>query len=169
MNDWQPRMEKAARHLAEQLAGIRAGTISVGFVETIRVSIRGNSIAIGKLASVTSRDQRIVIVPFDPADVPAVVRALTDARLNAYALNPKTVCVGVPPVSGEQRAELTRHVKKLGEEAKIAVRAIRQEARKRIEARGRGSLRTVQEATDSAVSRIESLVRAKLDELGTNA
>ena len=166
MGDWKPRMQKAVRHLAEQLAGIRAGTLSVGFVETFRVSLHGNSVAIGRMASVTSQGDRIVITPFDPANVPAIVKALAEARLNAYALDPRTVCVGVPPVSGEQRAEMARHVKKLGEEAKVAVRAIRQDARKQIAARGRGSERAVQEATDAAVAEIERLVKAKIKELG---
>jgi ribosome recycling factor len=90
-----------------------------------------------------------------------------DARLNAYALDPRTVCVGVPPASGEQRAELARYVKKLGEEAKVGVRSIRQDARKEIAARGHGSERAVQEATDAAVEEIELLVKAKTKELGT--
>ena len=98
--------------------------------------------------------------------VPAVVKALTEARLNAYALDPRTVAVGVPPVSGEQRQELARHVKKLGDEAKVAVRMIRQDARKQIAARGRGSERAVQEATDAAVGEIERLVKAKVDGIG---
>src|SRR3954468_15469308 len=108
MNNWKPRMQKAVRHLADQLAGIRPGTLSVGFVETFRVSVHSNMVSVGKLASVTSQRDRIVITPFDPANVPAVVKALTEARLNAYALNPRAVCVGIPPVSGEQRAELAR-------------------------------------------------------------
>jgi ribosome recycling factor len=74
--------------------------------------------------------------------------------------------VGVPPVSGEQRADLTKHVKRLGEEAKVAVRAIRQDARKEIAARGRGSERAVQEATDAAVAEVERRVKAKTKELG---
>jgi ribosome recycling factor len=167
MGDWKPRMQKAVRHLAEQLAGIRPGTLSVGFIETFRASLHGNSVAIGKMAGVTVRGDRIAITPYDPAHVPAVVKALSDARLNAYAQDPRTVVVAVPPVSGEQRAELARHVKKLGEDAKVAVRMIRQDARKAIAARGRGSQRAVQEATDAAVEEIERLVEAKLDELGT--
>jgi ribosome recycling factor len=166
MNDWKPRMQKAVRHFADQLAGIRAGTLSVGFVETFRASLHGNSVAIGRMASVTSRGDRIVITPFDPSNVPAVVKALSEARLNAYALDPRYVCVGVPPVSGEQRAGLAKHVKKLGEEAKVAVRSIRQDARKEIAARGRGSERAVQEATDAAVAEVERLVKAKTKELG---
>jgi ribosome recycling factor len=167
MSDWKPRMQKAVRHLAEQLAGIRSGTLSVGFVETFRASLHGNSVAIGRMGSVTSRGDRIVVTPFDPANVPAVVKALSESRLNAYALDPRTVCVSVPPVSGEQRADLAKHVKRLGEEAKVAVRAIRQDARKQIAARGRGSERAVQEATDAAVEEIEKLVKAKIQEIGT--
>jgi ribosome recycling factor len=166
MSDWKPRMQKAVRHLADQLAGIRPGTLSVGFVETARVAAHGNTVALGKMASVTPQGDRIIVTPFDPSHVPAVVRALTEARLNAYALNPRAVAVSVPPASGEQRAEMVRHVKKLGEEAKVAVRMIRQDARKQIAARGRGSERVVQEATDGAVAEIERLVQAKTNELG---
>lgn len=166
MNDWKGRMEKAVRHLAEQLAGIRPGALSVGFVETFRVAGHGQSAPLGRLASVTSQGDRIVVTPFDPALVPAIVKALVEAKLNAYALNPRAVCVGVPPVSGEQRAEMARHVKKLGEDAKVAVRSVRQDARKQIAARGRGSERAVQEATDAAVAEIERLVKAKHAELG---
>jgi ribosome recycling factor len=159
-------MEKAVRHLAEQLAGIRPGSLSVGFIETFRASLHGDSVAIGRMASVTRQGDRIIVQPFEQAHVPAVVKALTEARLNAYALNPRTVAVGIPPVSGEQRAELIRHVKKLGEEAKVAVRAVRQDGRKQIAARGRGSERAVQEATDAAVEEIEKLVKAKMAEVG---
>lgn len=166
MSDWKPRMRKSVRHLADQLAGIRPGKLSVGFVETFKVAIQGDSVAVARLASVMGQGDRIVVTPFDPAHVAAIVKALGDARLNAYALNPRAVAVGVPPVSGEQRAEIARHVKKLGEEAKVAVRSVRQDARKAIAARGRGSERVVQEATDGAVEEIERLVKAKLAEIG---
>ena len=75
------------------------------------------------------------------------------------------MCVTVPAISGEQRAELVKHVKRLGEEAKVAVRAVRQEARKYIDTTGRGSLKVVQEHTDLAVEEIERLVTAKLKEV----
>jgi ribosome recycling factor len=151
MNDWKPRMQKTVCHLAEQLAGIRTGTISLGFIETLRVECQGSSIPIRRLGVIKQQGDRILVTPFYKTDVPAVVRALTEARLNAYAVNPMTVSVSVPPISGEQRVEIARHVKKLGEDAKIAIRAIRQEARKQIEVSGRGSQRYVQEATDVVV------------------
>jgi ribosome recycling factor len=165
MNDWKPRMRKSVRHLADQLAVIRPGTLGVGFIESFRVPVRGNPVLVSKLAAVSSQGGRIIITHFDPASVPAVVKALAEARLSAYALNPRTVAVSVPPPSGEQRAEMIRHVKRLGEEAKVAVRAIRQEARKKISAGGRGSERSVQEATDEAVGVIERLVTEKVHDL----
>jgi ribosome recycling factor len=167
MYDWKPRMQKTVRHLAEQLAGIRTGTISLGFIETVRAGCQGGSSPIRRLGVIKQQGDRILVTPFDKADVPAVVRALTEARLNAYALNPTTVSVSVPPISGEQRGEIAKHVKKLGEDAKIAVRAIRQEARKQIEVSGRGSQRGVQEATDAAVAEIDQLVKEKIKEVGS--
>lgn len=76
------------------------------------------------------------------------------------------VAVVVPRVGGEQAAEFTKHVKKLGDQARIAVRMICQDARKQIAARGRGSERAVQEATDAAVEDIERLVKAKVNRIG---
>ena len=165
MNDWKPRMQKTVSHLAEQLAGIRSGTISVRFIETVRMDSQGSSAPIRHIGVIKQQGDRILVTPFDKADVPAVVRALTDSRLNAYALNPTTVSASAPPISREQRGEIIRHVKKLGEDAKIAVRAIRQEARKQIEVSGRGSQRRVQEATDAAVSEIDRLVKGKIQEV----
>ena len=158
-------MDKAVRHFADQLRGIRSGTISIGLIETVRVSVQGNPVPINRLGTARIQGDRIVITPFDRGNVPAMVKALNDARLSAYALNPTTVSVSVPTMSVEQRQEIAKHVKKLGEEAKIAIRTIRQQTRKQIEASGRGSLNRVQEATDAAVAEIERLIKAKLDEL----
>jgi ribosome recycling factor len=164
MNE-KPRMEKAVQHFAEQLRGIRSGTISIGLIETVRVAVQGNLVPINRLGTARMQGDRILIAPFDRANVPAMVEALTESKLSAYAVNPTTVSVSVPPMSVEQRQDIARHVKNLGEEAKVAVRTIRQQTRKQIESSGRGSLKRVQEATDAAVAEIDRLVQAKLDEL----
>ncbi|WP_422930221.1 ribosome-recycling factor [Singulisphaera sp. PoT] len=158
-------MRKSVEHLAEQLRGIRPGSLSIGFVETFRVQVQGNSVKLGHLATISSQGDRILISPFDKSNLSSVVSSLTAAKLNAFALNPNTACVSVPPVSVEQRQEIIRHVKKLGEEAKIALRAIRQDARKRIAAQGRGSERAVQAGIDAAVEEVEQLVKAKIAEV----
>jgi ribosome recycling factor len=166
MSDWKSRMNQPVRNLAEQLKGIRAGTLSPGFIETFRVPGQGNHAPIGHLATIASQQGRIVITPFDRSLVPAIVKGLTDARQNAYALDPARVCVSIPPISGEQRAEIGRHVKKLGEEARVAVRSIRQDIRKQMAALGKRPDRTIQEITVGAVAEIDRLVGTKLAELG---
>ncbi|MEW4570194.1 ribosome-recycling factor [Tautonia sp. JC769] len=165
MSDWKPRMTRAVRHLAEQLVGIRSGTVDSGLVGSVRVSVQGNSVPLARLASVSGRGDQLLVRPFDPASVPAVVRALNEARMSAYAMDKATVRVGVPPISGEQKGEVCRHVRSLGDQAKVAVRMIRQDARKQIAAKGRGSERAVQEATDAAVAEIDRLVAAKVAEI----
>jgi ribosome recycling factor len=165
MHDWKPKMQKVTRHFGEQIRGIRSGTISSGLIQTIRVDCQGRSVPINRLGAVKSQGDRILITPFDRATVSLIVKALTESRLSAYALNPTTVCVSIPSLSVEQREETSRHIKKLGEEAKIAIRTIRQQVRKQIEVSGRGSQRAVQEATDAAIEEIERLVKAKVAEL----
>lgn len=165
MYDEKARMDKIVRHLREQLAGIRPDTLSVGFIETFRVATQGHTLPLAKLAAIARQGERIVITPFDPASNGAIVKALTGARFNAYALSPRAVCVSLPPMSVEQRNDMARHIKKLGEDAKVAVRAVRQDTRKQIATRGRGSLKMVQEATDAAIAEIERLVQAKMAEL----
>ena len=165
MGGWESRMNKPVRNLAEQLRGIRAGTLSPGFVETFRVPVQGSLKPIGHVASVVSQQGRIVIAPFDRSLVPAIVKALTDARQNAYALDPARICVSIPPISGEQRAEIGRHVRKLGEEARVAVRSIRQDIRKQMAAAGRRPDRVIQEITDGAIAEIDRLLDAKLADL----
>ena len=85
MNDGKPRMQKTVRHLAEQLAGIRTGTISIGFIVTVRVDCEASSAPIRQLGGIKQQGDRILITPFDKAVVPAIVRALNDAQLNAHS------------------------------------------------------------------------------------
>jgi ribosome recycling factor len=165
MNDWNPRMKKTIGHLAYQRMGIRPGSVIVGIVETFRVSFLGNSVPIDKMAAVTRHGERIVVAPYDPALVPTVVKSLTDSKLGAYVLSPRAIAVTVHPANGEQGEETVRHVKKLGEEAKVAVRSIRRDSRRQIASYGRGSERTVQKATDVVVAEIERLVIAKVAEV----
>jgi ribosome recycling factor len=165
MGEWEVRMQKPVRHLAEALTGIRSGSLSASVVATFRISWQGGSSPIGQLATIRQERDRIVVAPFDRSLVPAIVRALQEARQNAYALDPTRLCVSVPPLSGEQRAEIANHVKVLGEEAKVAIRAIRQEIRKLLAASGRRSDRAVQAATDAAIAQVEQLIEKKLAEL----
>lgn len=165
MNDWRPRMKAAVAHFADQVRSIRSGTVDAGFVASVTVDRQGKTAPVRRLAQIRPQGDRMLIAPFDPADTPAIARALTAAGLSAYAVDPATVAASVPPISGEQREKTAKHIRKLGEDARIAVRAIRQSARKAMEATGRGSQRAVQEETDRSVAEIDAIVKSKLDEI----
>ena len=148
------KFDKPVAHLKDQLAGIRPGTLSVGFVETFKYDGR----ALKDIAVVTSVKERIHVIPHDRTRTNGIAKALEQGKLNAYALNPTTVCVPVPPISGEQKDEMAKHIKSLGEAAKIAVRAIRQAARKGADEKAD---KAIQKETDAAVKEIDALVESK--------
>jgi ribosome recycling factor len=167
MDAWQSRMSRPVQHLGEQLRSIRSGTLTAGVITTMRVSVQGSMTPIGRLAKVDSQDGRIVITPFDRSLVATILNAMTESHQNAYALDPSRICVTIPTLSREQREQIGRHVRRLGEEAKVSIRSIRQEIRKQLASRGRRADRRVQEVTDDAIGEIELLVRKKLEELET--
>jgi ribosome recycling factor len=159
-------MQKAVAHLEEQLRGLRAGELSPGFVETYRVPLDGHSgTPLNRLAAVTRQGPRIVVRPFDRAHAALIAKALADGNLNAYLVDPTTVAVAVPPLSLEQREQMTRQVRSLGEASRVAVRQIRQEVRKTIAARGHVPERAIQADTDAAIAQIDRLIETKVKEL----
>jgi ribosome recycling factor len=168
--DWKEKMTKSVFYLEEQLRGIRPGTLSVGFIETFKVSYHGSPTPLGQLASFNQvkgqvgKPDQILVIPFDTTIVATVANSLQAAKLNAYQANPKTVCVSVPPISGEQRIDLAKHIKKLGEETKIAIRSIRQATRKNTD-KDKLDDKVIQNITDKHIERIDILVANKIKEL----
>jgi ribosome recycling factor len=162
MSTWQQKMAGPVKHLEDQLRGIRPGAMSVGFLETFRVPHQGSTVALAKVAAILPGKQTINIRPFDQALVPAIERTLLESKLSAYRPNPTMVAVSIPPLSGEQREEMAKHVRKLGEEAKIAIRSIRQQSRNAAEP---WHAKNIQKETDAAIAAIEKAIKAKLVEL----
>ncbi|MFO0889920.1 MAG: ribosome-recycling factor [Isosphaeraceae bacterium] len=165
MGDWERRIRRPVEHLAGQLKAIRSGTTSPASVMTIRVTWDAGSAPIAKLARVAQQGDRVVITPFDRDLVPAIVRALNESKQSAYALDPTRIAVSVPPMSGEQRAAIMRQVSGLAEEARVAVRQVRQDIRKQLAAAGKRSDKVIQDLTDAAVDEIDRMTKAKQEEL----
>jgi ribosome recycling factor len=156
------QFDKAIMHLSEQLDGIRPGSLSVGFIETFRF----NNQPLKDIAAITTVKDRIHVTPFDRTQVGAIANMLTSVgKMNAYAFNPVTVCVPIPPLSGEQKDTMAQHIRKLGEGAKIAVRAMRQTERQKLGKDDRVGEKAIQKETDAAIQRIDTLVETKINGL----
>jgi ribosome recycling factor len=133
--DAEERMEKAVNFLRDELRGIRTGRASPALVDTLRVEAYGSSMQLRQLAAISTPDaQQILIRPFDPGTVKDIERAIQASDLGLTpSSDGKVIRLTIPPMSGEQRQKMVARVKKLAEEAKVAIRNVRRDANKRFD------------------------------------
>jgi len=130
--DVEERMEKAIGVLKQSLAGIRTGRANPGLVDSVRVDVYGSSCPIKQVAAVGAPEpNQIVIRPYDPNTLKDIEKAIQSSELG---LNPQSdgrlIRLIVPPLSGEVRQTMVTRIRKLCEEAKVAVRNIRRDGNK---------------------------------------
>jgi len=125
-------MTKAVEYLSKELRGVRTGRASPALVEFIKVDYYGASTDLKSLASINVPEPtQLLIKPFDAGSIPEIKKAIETSGLG---LNPnvdgKQIRLNIPALSGERRKQLVAHCKKLGEEAKVALRNARRDANK---------------------------------------
>jgi ribosome recycling factor len=133
--DAEERMEKAVSVLRDELRGIRTGRASPALVDQLRVEYYGSPTPLRQLAAVSTPDpQQILIRPFDPGSIKEIEKAIQTSGLGLTPQSDgKVVRLTIPPMSGEQRQKMTARVKKLAEEAKVAIRNVRRDGNKAFE------------------------------------
>ena len=133
--DVEERMEKAIGVLKQSLAGIRTGRANPGLVDSLRVEVYGSSCPIKQIAAVGAPEpNQIVVRPYDPNTLKDIEKAILASELG---LNPQSdgrlIRLIVPPLSGEVRRAMVARIRKLSEEAKVAIRNIRRDGNKMAE------------------------------------
>ena len=129
------RMEKAVEDFRRDLASVRTGRANVALLDHIRVDYHGTPMPINQLGNLTIPDpMMIVISPWDPGAVPLVDKAI---RTSDLGLNPandgKVIRVPIPPLTEERRKELVKHIHKVLENHRTAVRNIRRDIKEAID------------------------------------
>lgn len=126
----EPKMDSVITTLETELKNIRTGRANAALVEDITVSYFGTDTPLKQLASITIPEPtQIVVQPWDKQSLGDIEIALKNSDLNLSITNDgKSVRISLPPMTGERREELSRLVKKHGEEARVAIRNIRGEA-----------------------------------------
>jgi ribosome recycling factor len=137
VNDLKQKIEKTAKHVKDQLAGIRTGRASPTLVDTIRVDYYGTPTPLQQMAHISVPEPRqLMIKPFDQNSqvLKEIERAIQKSDLG---LNPqsdgKVLRLTMPPLSGEQRQRLVAKVKELVEQNRVALRNERRDANKHAE------------------------------------
>ena len=126
----ESKMNKSIDHLMEEYAAIRAGRANPAVLDHIMVNYYDTPTPINQLAAVSVTEARVLTIqPWDMSVLRGIEKAIQTSDLGVNPQNDgKVIRLVFPPLNEERRKELTKDVSKLGEEAKVAIRAIRRDA-----------------------------------------
>lgn len=167
------RMDHAIEHVQHELAGVRTGRASIGILESVHVDAYGSRLPINQVATLSIPEPSMIVAqPFDPSLMGAIEKAIRAADLGLNPSNDgKLVRIPVPPLTEERRKELSRHVHKMSEEGRNAIRLVRRDANEKLkkllkdkqisEDDERRGLDEVQKITDRHIQLIDELQKKK--------
>lgn len=177
LNALDTKIEKTVHVLKEELATVRAGRANAALVDKVMVDYYGSPTPLKALANISVPEPRtLLIAPFDPKSIPDIEKGINVANIGINPVNDgKVIRLQIPQVTEERRKELTKVVKKMGEDTKVAVRNLRRDANdkvKKMEKAGdfteddaKSTLDDIQKHTDKAVKAIDEIVAAKDKEI----
>lgn len=127
---YEEKMQKCVDYLATEFAAIRAGRANPNVLNKIRVDYYGTPTPIQQVANVSVPEPRMIqIAPWDRSLIKAIEKAIMTSELGINPNNDGSVIRLIfPEVTEERRKELSKDVKKKGEEQKVAVRNVRRDA-----------------------------------------
>ncbi|MBR5060442.1 MAG: ribosome recycling factor [Clostridia bacterium] len=124
------KMDKTVSLLSEELSEIRAGRANPAVLNKISVDYYGTPTPISQVGNITVPEARLLV--FTPWDAKVLKDVEREIQKSDLGINPnndgKCIKLVFPPLTEERRIDLTKQVKKLGEESKVAVRSIRRDA-----------------------------------------
>ena len=171
------RIEKTKQILRENLNTVRAGRANAALLDKVMVDYYGSPTPLKSLANISVPESRTLLIsPFDPKSVGDIERAINEANLGINPTNDgKCVRLQIPALTEERRKELTKTTKKMGEDAKVAVRNLRREINEDIKKREKAKeisedekneeLEAPQKAIDKAIKEITEIIAAKDKEI----
>ncbi len=175
----EEKMEKTEQFIMNEFAGVRTGKASPALVENIMVEVYGAQMRIRELAGITTPEPRAIhIQPWDLNSVHPIEKVIQKSSLG---LNPqiqgKTIRLFLPELSQERRAELCKHVRKLTEDGRVAIRHVRRDAMEALKKeKSAGTLpeddekqgeRDLQKLTDTYIAKLDGHLGHKEKEIMT--
>ncbi|PKM85167.1 MAG: ribosome recycling factor [Firmicutes bacterium HGW-Firmicutes-11] len=177
ISDLTTKMEKTKSVLKEDLNTVRAGRANPALLDKVMVDYYGVPSPLKNIANVSAPEPRtLLIAPFDPKSIQDIEKAINMANLGINPSNDgKSIRLVIPQVTEERRKELTKLIRKMGEDAKVAVRNERRDANdslKKQEKAGelteddlKHDLDQVQKKTDACIKDIDDIIAQKEKEI----
>ena len=171
--DLKRRMDQAVATFQANLASTRTGRASVHMLDQVKVDYYGTPTPISQMAQVSTPEAQLILIsPWDPTVLKEIEKAL---RTSDLGLNPqsdgKVIRVPVPPMTEERRRDVVKHLNRVLEEHRTAIRNVRRDGndalkklakeKKISEDDEKRALEEVQKMTDEEIRRMEELSRKK--------
>lgn len=177
VSDAEEGMNKAIERFKSELAKVRTGRANLSLLDNIKIDYYGTPTPLNQVASLTVADARLITIkPWEKPMLPLIEKAIRSSDLG---LNPVTdselVRLPIPPLTQERRKDLAKVIKKMTEEARVAVRSGRRDANDMIkdaekdkelsEDESKSGQKRVQEVTDKYVSVVDDIGSKKEAEI----
>ena len=171
------KMDKTKSVLKEGLNTVRAGRANPALLDKVVVDYYGSPSPLKNISNVSAPDPRtLMISPFDPKSISDIEKAINLANLGINPSNDgKCIRLVIPQVTEERRKELTKTIKKMGEDAKVAVRNERRDANEELKKQEKAGdlteddlkeeLAEVQKKTDQCIKDIDEIILIKEKEI----
>lgn len=174
---YDEKMQKTIEVVKSNFAAVRAGRANAGVLDRITVDYYGAATPLNQVAAISSPDPRtLMIQPWDGSLLKAIEKAIQTSDLGINPQNDgRVIRLAFPQLTEERRKELTKQVRKYGEEGKVALRNIRRDAMDDIKKKTKKSELTeddqkklekeLQDLTDKRCKDIDDLTAKKEKEL----
>ncbi len=171
------RMDKAVEDFRKAMAATRTGRASVHMLDAVNVEYYGSAMPLNQLAQVHAPEAQLITVqPFDPTSLSAVEKAIRTADLGLNPMNDgKLIRIPIPPLTEERRREMVKHLHKILEEHRTAVRNIRRDGNEAIkkalkdkkitEDDEKRAMDEIQKLTDDEIKKMEDMSKTKEKEI----
>ena len=177
LKEYDVKMQKTVDVVVSDFASVRAGRANAAVLDKITVDYYGVATPLNQVGTISSPDPRtLMIQPWDGSLLKAIEKAIQTSDLGINPQNDgKVIRLAFPQLTEERRKELTKQVRKYGEEGKVAVRNIRRDAMDEIKKKTKKSELTeddqknlekeLQDQTDKRCKEIDELTAKKEKEL----
>ena len=171
------RMDRAVEDFRKAMAATRTGRANVHMLDSVSVDYYGSQMPLNQIAQVHAPEAQLITVqPFDPTSLGGIEKAIRTADLGLNPMNDgKVIRVPVPPLTEERRRDMVKHLHKILEEHRTAVRNIRRDGndaikkamkdKKITEDDEKRAIDEIQRLTDDEIKKMEEMSKGKEKEV----
>jgi ribosome recycling factor len=177
LNQARERMDNAIGAFSRDLASIRAGRANASLLDRITVDYYGAPTPLNQMAGISVPEARLLAIqPYDKTTLGDIEKAIMKSDIGITPSNDGTIIrLAIPALTEERRKEIVKTVKKEAEESKVVIRNVRRDANEEFKKLEKNAEITedelhrngdeIQKLTDSYITKIDDLAKAKEDEI----